>query len=167
MPEKSKGGIDAQLKRIGELCAERKGDDYESMLNRLTEARELFHGMLAQRLTEPFNAHLAQQPQATLPEKQALTRNANADLRSLGLAIRCPRTSEAAVLHADGGHKLTDGRFQIGLIGSGRDRKRTVSSRELFAVELMSHPVRREGFAQYWAERIANNRGDPKKRGSD
>lgn len=162
--QKEPKSIDAKLRRIEQLLGERKRDDYESLRDRLTEARELFHDMLAERFTEAFNAHLAAQPQATFREKQALTRDANADLRALGLAIRCPRTGEPADFHADVGHKPAEGRFMVALVSNDRDRKRTVSSQHLFQVELRGNPNRREGGAEYWARRVSEGRPSSRER---
>lgn len=163
MAEKDKEGLDAQLKRIGDLLGERKRDDYESLLNRLTEARAVFHDMLAQRFAEAFNSHLAAQPQGTLQEKRTLARQANAVLRNIGLAVKCPKTGEPAVFYGDPGHTPEEGRFQLGLASEEASRKRTFTSRTLFRVELMGRPVRREPLAE-WADRVARGEGHPKSR---
>lgn len=163
MVEKEPKGIDAKLRRIEQLLGERKRDDYKSLRARLTEARELFHDMLAERFTEAFNAHLAAQPQGTLQEKRSLARHANAELRNLGLAVKCPKTGEPAVFYGDPGHMPEEGRFQLGLASEEASRKRTFTSRTLFRVELMGRPVRREPLAE-WAERVARGETRPKSR---
>lgn len=164
VPQREQDGINAKLKQIVTLVGERDRDSYEALRQRLIDARKLFHELLAERLTPAFNGHLAALPHETLEEKQALTRHANAEMRSLGLAIKCPRTGRPAMLHADRGRDPDTGRFQVALIGSDGERARTVSANSLLALELMGHPERREGAAQYWAERIARRR--PRERGS-
>lgn len=161
--EKEPKGIDAKLRRIEQLFAERKRDDYESLRARLTEARDLFHDAMAERFTEAFNAHLAAQPQATLAEKQALSRDANADLRALGLAVRCPKTGDPAMLHGDRGYRPDAGRFQLLLLHSGGHTK-TKSSTSLFQVDLMGFPNRREPLAEYWASRTQGEKKSPRSR---
>lgn len=163
MPEEDREGIEAQLKRIGDLCAERKRDDYESLHARLMEAREQFHELLAGRLAQAFNKHLASLPQDTLQEKRDLARHANADLRHLGLAVKCPKTGEPAMFYGDPGHIPDKGRFQLGLVSEEAARKRTFTSQTLFQVELMGRPVRREPLAE-WAERAARGTVPPKGR---
>ena len=159
MPAKNKDGLEAKLRRITELVAPRDRETYGALHKRLAEARELFHDLLAERLTEGFNAHLASLPSQTMEQKQQLTRDANADLRALGLAVKCPKTGQPAVLHADRGNHPAEGRFQVALISAESNRKRTLSSPQLFSVELMGHPTRREPLAEHWAERLAAQRG--------
>ncbi|MDL1904525.1 hypothetical protein FBT69_06900 [Synechococcales cyanobacterium CNB] len=163
MTEKEPKGIDAKLRRIEQLFAERKRDDYESLRARLTEARELFHDALAERFAAAFNAHLAAQPHETLAEKRDLTREANADLRALGLAVRCPRTGEPAMLQTDSGYRPEAGRFQLLLLRSGEQFKSKTST-SLFRVDLMAYPNRREGAAEYWAERARRESKPPRGR---
>lgn len=157
MPEKNRRDIDAQLKRIGDLLAERKKDDYESLLKRLLEARTQFHDLLAERFTDPFNTHLALQPQGTLPQKQELARSSNEDLARLGLAIRCPKSGSPARLRGDRGYDSDRGRFQLCLLGNSNFR-RTYSSNELFRLELIgdsSFQRSKEGRPISWESRTA------------
>lgn len=149
MAENEPKGIDEKLRRIEQLVSERQREDYESLRARLIEARDLFHDLLAERFTEPFNAHLAAQPSATLQEKQALARAANTDLRSLSLAIRCPKTAQPAILLADPGYRSSAGRFQITLIADATSRARTSSSVALPHADLMPRPP------EQWRKRVA------------
>lgn len=158
VPEKEKKDIEARLKRIGDLLTERKKDDYESLRDRLQEARAEFHDLLADRFAEVFNSHLAAQPHETIAEKQALCRAANADLREVGLSIRCPKTGEPAHLHAS--PDSSEGRFQI-CLASDSNYKRTLTSKPLPVLSLMGRPIRGPGRSELnsWTTRTGGAQG--------
>lgn len=116
----------------------------------LRNARQLFHEQVAIQVAPLLNKYLEKVPKSTLQEKQELAKWVNAELRSLGLAVRCPKTGQAAMLRADPGHDEEHGRFQIALISNDLARKRTVSSPELFQLDLMANFERREPLAERW-----------------
>lgn len=107
---------------------------------RLLAARELFHEELASQLEPLLNRELANRPQATLQEKQDIARFTNAELRSMGLAITCPKTIRACVMHVDKGYRSDEGRFQLELVGKNSSRKRTVNSLALPYLTLTPYP---------------------------
>jgi len=139
VPEKDDQDARAKLTKIGKLLAVRKQDDYESLGGRLAEARELFHDLLADRFVDTFNAHLASQPQDTAEQKQALARAANADLRKLGLTIRCPKTGTAAHLRGIS-RGSSSGSFQLSR-SSNANYTRSGTSKSLPHIDLMIRPV--------------------------
>ncbi|MFO0901190.1 MAG: hypothetical protein U0836_27505 [Pirellulales bacterium] len=134
-------------------------NDYESTMRGLRAARQLFHEFAAARLEPALNRAAAQRPQATLPDKQDLARWINGELRSLGIAVRCPRTGQPALLRGDPGHRQPAGRFQIQLISAEEARRRTSSFATLEPLQLCGNPERREPLAEYWAERLAPRAG--------
>jgi len=100
---------------------------------------------IAQSMEPLLNEHMARLPQASCSEKQALAKWVNAELRELGLAIRCPKTGTPAYLM--GSPVLPDqaGRFQLEIRqeNSGR-RHRTLSSVTLPHLTLMAEDPRRK-----------------------
>lgn len=145
--------LDRALDRIRECLCWDDSADYHTIHERCVAARDMFHALMADRFSSPFNAHLSQLPQTTIREKQELSRSANSDLRSLGLALAT--SAGPALLHADPGHRSSLGYFQLRLIATADGRKPVRTSRELFRVDLIGHPVRKEPGAEYWKERIA------------
>lgn len=142
MTDRGRQNTRAKLEQIGELISGRHGDDYESLRGRLRQARELFHEILAERFTGSFNAKIATASHTTYTEKLDLARASNADLRLLGLAVRCPKTGAAAVLHATLMGSDGQGRLQVELIDSDPARRRTVSAADFPTVELIGFPDR-------------------------
>ena len=82
-------------------------------------------------------------PIETLAEKRTAVKAVNGRLRSLGLAIRCPKTGLAARLVAHPGNHPERGRFQIELLGDP-PRRRTFSTPDPPPLELMPEPPKRE-----------------------
>lgn len=149
--------------RIADLLQPADLDEFWSVTARLKELRNLVHKHIAYVLEPVLNHELSRRPHNTLTEKQDLTRWANSQMRSLGVAVQCPKTGEPAILRAgvDGGE---GGRFQVELIDQSRGRSRTVSSSTLFPIQLMPHPERREPLVEYWAKQVQKNRHEKRNR---
>lgn len=153
MPDSADRDSQKRQERLIQLLQAGNSGGYERVAKRLREARELLHEEIAHQIEPLFNARVASMPQETLRAKQGLARWVNAELRtSFGLALRCPRTSLPALLHADPGSNPSKGRFQIELMGEQNARKKTVSSATLPYLGLVSHPYHYpsppEGFAE-------------------
>lgn len=151
----NRNSVRQELEAIEALITADDAKDYRAVMQRMLSAREKFHYLLAESLCEAFNANVALMPQKTLAEKQALTRRANLDLRMLGLAIRCPKTGEPAMLLADQGYDSETGRFQLRLVQGAQQHRVTVSSRLLPRLDLMEAPLRREALAETWQQRVS------------
>jgi len=152
----------ARLDQIKLLLRFQDGDDYNTFASRVRIARKLFHEEIADIICDPFNKELPRRPHNTLVEKQELARWANAEMRSLGIAIHDKKTGDPASLRADTGGK--NGRFQIELISNDRGRKRTFTSADIFLVQLMPHFERREPLAELWADRVAQKQSGTSER---
>jgi hypothetical protein len=137
--------------------------DYAAVAAWQKELHSAIQALLIERFEPAFNAQLASMPQATREEKKELCRWANAELRSLGLAIRCPKTGHAAILHTDLGYRPEAGCFQLELTGQEHGRRRTRTFVSLIPLELMPASPRVDPLAQYWAERALSNQGSGKK----
>jgi len=155
---------DERIQRIVQLFKEAKSGSYSTVASRLREVRELVHEEIAERLSKPLNEHLAQIPHATLHEKQDLARFANAEMRCLGVAIRCPKTGLPAMLHANSGHDATKGRFQFSVIDHKPHPTRTVTSQTLPMLVLMPHFTRKEPLVDYWAKTLGHSQPGGKRR---
>lgn len=67
----------------------------------LQALRNIFLEELAIVLTQPLNQYLRERVTDDLAERRELASTTNAWLRSLGLAIRCPRTGSPGILVVD------------------------------------------------------------------
>lgn len=123
--------------------------DYTKQVEGLRELRTAFHQELAAAFEPAFNAALDQTPQDNLDEKRQLCTDANATLKSLGLAINCPKTGQPAIMVADvQGRDDDQGRFRLEVRAIRGHSSRTFSSRTLTHFELVGDPVRPEGSAR-------------------
>lgn len=84
-----------------------------------------------------INLRLQSIEPSTLPQKQEFARTVNAELRSLGLAIRCPKTNRPSQLVADPGSHPATGRYQFKHKSMDGREKRAFSTASLSSVTLM------------------------------
>jgi len=84
-----------------------------------------------------INEQLMSRGSATLAEKQDLSKWANAELRAVGLAIRCPKTGRPSTLLAGPGNQPIVGRFQLQHKGVDGKWKRPLSTPTLPYLRLM------------------------------
>jgi hypothetical protein len=114
------------------------GEDPEALYLELLAQSVSFRERLAARYASAVNTFLRSLPIETIGEKREAVRAVNGRLRSLGLAIRCPKTGLPARLVAHPGNHPEQGRFQIEILGA--ERRRTVSAPEPPPLELMPEP---------------------------
>lgn len=149
--------MESLLGELGAAMTPRVGEQYQEVRDRLRRASEAFHNLLAAELSGPFNAHFREAPKATLDEKRELARQSNADLRQLGVAIKCPKTGLPAFLGADGSRNEDRGRFQLCMKRDGKKRL-TLTRARAFEVELMGHlrhdHVQRQAEIGAWTARV-------------
>tara|TARA_R110002111_G_scaffold18776_8_gene45909 strand:+ start:160 stop:666 length:507 start_codon:yes stop_codon:yes gene_type:complete len=160
-PEMKK--VNSKLERIGELLNQDTPKDYMALRTSLEEARDLFHEVLAERLRDSFNDHLASEPHESAIEKRSLSRAANADLRGLGLAIKCPKTGEPA--HLRGVADTETGRFQLCLTANS-SYARSVTSKQLPTLDLMIRPTHggpNPSKDSSWAQRAVDQKNSSNK----
>jgi len=141
MVEDEGGRSGRRLKQLYELLQPGLNEDYRRASMRLSKAREIFHEEVANQIAGPLNSYLSFQPAGTRLQKQDLSRWLNAELRTLGIAIRCPRTGQPAFLRGGPGHKEDQSRFQICLIASPQ-LGRTVTIADLPSLSFMGNPMR-------------------------
>jgi hypothetical protein len=84
-----------------------------------------------------INERLSNLEPSTLPQKQEFAKAVNAELRSLGLAIRCPKTNRPSILVAGSSNHPGIGRFQLEHKHMDGKPKRSYSTAVLKSVTLM------------------------------
>lgn len=140
---------------IGELPA-----DYLKAAGAAMRMRHTFHRQLSAEIESRLNRYLKSQPQESLEEKRELASWVNAQLRHLGLTIRCPKTGNPATLIADfkNSQESHISRFRI----QGKDeygkRVRSSLSDNVPDLELMEDIPRRESLARGYQPRKPSGR---------
>lgn len=131
-----------------------KDSPYQKISRTAHELRERFHRSLVAVMEGPLNREIQKRKQENCEEKQDLLRWLNPELRSLGLAIKCPKTGRPGMLQVDSGYP--GGRFVLELLDRTAGKRRSFSSvDELPEFEFCPHPVRREPLSEYWAKRAS------------
>ena len=90
-----------RISKIKQLIETLPADHYTDAYKAADELLTLTKQEVAQRLSAPFNAKIRSMPQDTYQQKKDLASWVNTELRNLGLAIRCPKTGNPAILIAD------------------------------------------------------------------
>lgn len=148
--------IATRLKEINDLISGSKhGESFPVLLKRLTEARQVFHELLAARFTAELNEHLQQAKRDSIEDRRNAALDISTALNSLGLAIRCPKTGEPALLRAETGRAGSGGHFQLRLIGE-MNQSRTLSFATPVDFELMPSPAQVPNVAhrRQWPDRV-------------
>jgi hypothetical protein len=129
---------------------------FQDRLSAVKAVRDTFHEEAVAAMTAPLNEHFAPLPQDTGKEKSETASYINGTLRSIGLTIRCPKTSLPATLVADfqdGAHQDIS-RFRLEVRDEQGKKIRTFSGRYLPELSFMQDHQRRE----FWRKRAG--RGD-------
>lgn len=114
---------------------------YDAQRNALLGVGKLMQAEAAGVLQPLLNEHVKTLPQHTYEEKKSVAKWLNAELRQLGLALRCPKTTKPAFLVAHPGGQPGFGRFHLEVSGPDGKPHRTVTSAALPVLELMPDPV--------------------------
>jgi len=139
MHESSTVGKDERrsLREVIEAVVKALPVEYPKRRAELARLNDEFREHLARALEPSLNAELSLLPQASYEDKKTLAKWVNAELRQIGLAIRCPKTGKPCHILANKGHDPVRGRFQLEYTDIDGQRRRTVSSAELPALALM------------------------------
>lgn len=127
-----------------------KGDarSYEELQKLASTMKQVFQEELASAIGPSLGERVANAPQETLSQRRDLASWCNRELKELGLAIRCPRTSRPAIIISDA-REGPSGRYRLQV----RDdngviyRSWTSDNPRLGRFELMPDSPRREPFA--------------------
>ncbi len=116
------------------------------------EALRELHGAVRTAFASSFeavlNAHAATLPQQTYEDKKTLAKWVNAELRELGLTIRCPRTGQPALLRGHPGGVAGVGRFHLEITDSAGVQRRTVTSVTLPELQLQPDDLTRAPYGE-------------------
>jgi hypothetical protein len=135
------------------LLAESPASSYDEISKRLQNAQLLFQEYVCQQIQEPLNLKLKEMPHHSYEEKRYMSVWLNSELRSFGIAVKCPNTGLACSFHADAGRTPNNaGKFR--LIPVDDEKRRTLSSVQLFPISLMPRPVTKSRFDN-WSERMS------------
>jgi len=129
------------------------GSSYDDIAKRLRTAHLLFEQYICNELQEPLNAKLQSIPHGTYDDKQRLAVWLNSELRSFGIAAKCPKTGLACAIHADPGKNVSVGQFRMRPVGD--DTRRTFTSARLPLISLIPRPAPKRTYAT-WAERAGH-----------
>ena len=111
--------------------------DYGALRERAHSIQQSLRNAIALALEAPLEAHVQAVPHDTLSEKRALAKWLNAELRGLGLAIRCPKTDRPAYLIGSPCAPGDGSRFQLETQDDNGMPRRTCSSYDLPRLRLM------------------------------
>ncbi len=103
----------ARLATLVDADVSNLSEDYGSRRLYFLAQREALTSLSARHLRDPLNTHIASLPKDSYEEKRQLAIWLNSELRSLGLAIRCPKTGLPTYIHAHIGREPTVGRFRL------------------------------------------------------
>jgi hypothetical protein len=140
--------------RVKELLDQQVPNSYAARSEWSERLQQLVQELIIERLEQPFNEEFARRAHATLGEKQELCRWANRELRSKGLAIRCPKTGQIAFIYGDRGNHPEIGRFQLELAGRRRGHQRTLSQPTVFRLFLCNALSTGASRTEYWSRKI-------------
>jgi hypothetical protein len=149
-----------QQLRLLELLQPKPAETYDAIAKRLREAQTVLHAEIAHQVERPLNKELALMPHELLADKQALAKWLNAEMRALGIAVKCKKSNKPTFLRGAVGYDSVRGRFQLCNLND-RQSKYTWSSIELVSFEFMPSPVRytHRPKTGTWAAKSSGNAG--------
>lgn len=124
--------------------------DFCQSLQAAADLSRAFHQVLAEVLQPRLNAYVKTLPQETLADKRSIATWVNAELRKLGLTIRCPKTGNPAILVADTQDRVHGHitRFRLEARDDRGRNVRSCTSPTVPELELMKDPPRRESLSR-------------------
>lgn len=128
--ENEKRAADAELRSLGRIS-------YTMLRERLAESFDRDRVRIAAQLEQPLNVEINARPHASYDEKKELAKWVNGELRSFGLAIKCPKTARPAILLGSPTGTPGVGRFHLEVMTDEGIPKRTVTSVEVPRLGLM------------------------------
>lgn len=129
--------IDSRLREAARLMMQDLPDEFGQLCDRLRVARRIFHEELGRALASPLTEEAGKRPQDELHEKRTLASWLNDLVRSLGLAIECPKTGKPSTLIADWRDGEQDAsRYRLQIIDDRGRQTRSYTSRSLPVLKL-------------------------------
>lgn len=116
------------------------------------EALRALHLAARSAIAESFEAALnreaSERPQQTYEDKKALAKWVNAELRELGLTVRCPKTGRPAFVRGHAGGTPGVGRFHLEITDERGVQQRTVTSVNLPYLNLEADDLARAPYGE-------------------
>ncbi len=122
--------------------------DFASRRTSLLRLHDHVRSVIGRSFESALNEKAASLPQDTYEDKKKLAKWVNAQLRELGLTIKCPKTGESCLLLANAGHDPSIGRFHLEYTDSEGGKHRTVTSTTLPHLEPMVNDLARANYAE-------------------
>jgi hypothetical protein len=128
---------------------------YDLLSSRMLTIQHEFNAIIAKRLAAPLSSHLETLPRETDAQRHEIVRWVNEEVQNFGLAICCPVTKQASILHVIPVRPRNPrGGFDIRLKGSGKTTESRANLSDLLPLELMEAPPRREALAEWYGRRV-------------
>lgn len=110
--------------------------DFAARRAALIELHDAVREAVVRALEPVLNEHVASLPHSTYEEKKTLAKWVNAELRRVGLAIKCPKTGHPCLIVATTGNRPTVGRFVLDYTDEQGKRRHPISWSVLPQLEL-------------------------------
>lgn len=152
---------DIRIKKIGEILQRNPSPEFNTAFSESKQLLSLVKEHLAANIAPVLNKEAQLRPQSTYSDKKDLSRWVNGTLRELGLAIRCSRVAEPAILTASPGPQDSqDARSRFRLKTGYSTGKETTSESHvrLWDFEFMPDSPRREPLAEFNHRRSESQR---------
>lgn len=115
--------------------------NYHEATRRVADLRQMFYSEVSKVMQPRLTSLLAELPQETRKDQQALAAWLNYSLHhELGITIRCPVTGRPSILVADPDGSENGGRFRLQVRADNGRYIRTGLGRRIESVELMQCP---------------------------
>lgn len=138
--------VEKLTQRIAAGLADLPGD-FAERRDALRELHLATRTAVAVAFEAVLNDEARARPQQAYDDKKALATWVNAELRELGLAIRCPRTDRPCRLMGNPGGKPGEGRFVLEFLDDAGRRQQPLTSVTLPHLALMPDDLRRASYA--------------------
>jgi len=142
--------------RLLDLLTPRTGETYNMLKGRLAEL--VMRQEIASLFKARFNERLRESAHATFEEKKSLSKWANGELRDLGLAIRCQKTGEQAIILGVTRRDPAAGGFRLEAVFADGSRRITTCFNNLVDLDLMPARPRISPFQSH-ASRAPKGKG--------
>lgn len=110
------------ISQVSELMKACQATDYATLSSQVHAADTAFRTWVATTIAGVLSKTVSELPHDSLQDKSSVAGWVNSELRSLGLALKCPRTQKPALLRADHGMDDGHGRFQLRLAEDNNQR---------------------------------------------
>jgi hypothetical protein len=141
--------VTASVRKSVEKIVDDLPSNYVDRRAALVAMSDTFREEMARAIAPALNENVQSLEQNSYEAKKTTAKYVNAELRRIGLAIRCPRTSEPTLLQAYPGNHPDEGRYRLDYTDAEGRRHHTVSWNTLPQLELMPDNLTRVPYGQH------------------